>query len=134
MQPGFFILHLTEIITVREVNMKKLGCTMCILAFSSFTSLISALPHIREESIWHVACVVRGKNEKDTNTQIALILCHTCVVICFHNSATPVHLRASSFYLCQSKKKSPILNNKSSCSPTLGLLECINTGMNNAMT
>ena len=73
---------------------------MCILAFSSFTSLISALPHIREESIWHVACVVRWKNEKDTNTQIALILCHTCMVICFHNSATSVHLRAPSFYLC----------------------------------
>ena len=42
--PSFFIIHLTDFSTLSELKYEKLGCTMCIMAFSSFTSMISALP------------------------------------------------------------------------------------------
>ena len=41
---SFFILQLSDLSTFSECqDEKKLGCTMCIRAFSSFSSLLSAL-------------------------------------------------------------------------------------------
>ena len=41
--PSFFILQLTESVEISEVMEEQLMCTMCLLAFSSFTAEISEL-------------------------------------------------------------------------------------------
>ena len=44
MHPSFFILQLPDFSTFSKLKEKNLGCTMCIRAFSSFSSLSSEHP------------------------------------------------------------------------------------------